>query len=83
MNNKIHYIILKNRILLSKKEYSDWREIQEEYGEEFMTCFWSVVYKDLVEYFEGDFGDESNWPFTQENMNDFLANNELTLQSSK
>jgi len=79
MRNKAYYIILDNTVLLSKKEYSDWHEIQDEYYESYKTSFPPVTCNELLQYFEEDFKEEINWPFTKESIIKFFENNEMIL----
>ncbi len=58
-------------VLLSKKQYTGWQEISDEY-EQYMTdmCFGTV--EDVVSFFALDFGVESEWPFSKQEIVGFI-----------
>ncbi len=82
MSNKIlHLIYLRTgEMLLSKKEYSHWEEIQDEY-EHYMTDLAFDSCEDLISYFELDFGDESHWPFSKNELLHFINSDEVVLST--
>ena len=81
MENKAYYIILENEVLLSKKKYSDWREIQDEYYEIYKTNLSPLTCDELIEFFEDDYKDECLWPFSKESIIKFYASNDVVLRS--
>jgi hypothetical protein len=83
MNNKVHYIILENEIILSKKEYNNWREIQDEYYENFKACIGPWTYEELISYLEDDFKEEDKWPFIKENIIKFFNSQEIIKYSDR
>ena len=83
MKDKAYYIILENRTLLSRKEYGHWREIQDEYYEEFKTSFPPMTCEEIINYFESDFSERSAWPFTQEELIKFFDGNEIVCYSDR
>lgn len=84
MNNiEVYYIILEDCVLLSKKRYNDWQEIQDEYYDKFKTSIGPWTYEDLITYFEDDFGDENKWPLNKENIIDFFEGTEEILYSDR
>ena len=50
MNNKVYYIILENDILLSKMDYNNWREIQDEYYDNFKASMGPWTYEETIHY---------------------------------
>ena len=66
-------------MVLTKRPYSDWREIQAEYmgyrsSLRFQTC------EELADFFAEDFGDEEDWPISREDLRGFFESNEETLR---
>jgi len=82
-NNEVYYIILEDCVLLSKKKYNDWREIQVEYYDKFKTSIGPWTYEELISYFEEDFGAENKWPFKKENIIDFFEGTEIIHYSDR
>lgn len=74
---------LENNMLLSKKEYNNWREIQDEYYEEYKTSFPPVTCEDIISFFEEDFGKEKAWAFSREDMINFFESEDMILHSKK
>jgi len=82
VSTKAHYIILEDKVLLSKKHYSDWREVQDEYYKGYKTNFPPLTCSELLEYFEDDFKAESNWPFSKEQVINFFDSTDMILCST-
>jgi len=76
---EIHYIILRDGIILSKEKYKDWKEIQDKYPDSYMASLgpWEKV--DLIDYFSDDFGDESIWPFSIAEIDSFFSSGQLDI----
>lgn len=83
MNSKVYYIILENDILLSKVEYHNWREIQDEYYDNFKACMGPWTYKELISYLEDDFKEQDKWPFVKEKLINFFDGEEIIQYSDK
>lgn len=81
-NNEIHIIYLDNGVLLSKKEYKDWWEIQAEYYDHYKTNLSFSNYEDIIQFFKEDFKDEKNWPFSKNEIMAFSKNSDLVIKSS-
>ena len=79
MLGEVFYIILEDAVLLSKKEYSDWRDIQNEYYDSYIASLGPWTYQELISYFEDDFKNEDNWPFKKEILIDFFEGCKLVL----
>jgi hypothetical protein len=81
-NLNIHIIYLDNNIVLTKKNYSCWRQIQDEYPT-YKTSLgpWSI--EDIIDFFEDDFGkDESQWPFERKIIKKFFSSDEIIIQEN-
>lgn len=81
-NKKATIIYLDNCMLISKKEYSNWLEIQEEYYENYKTSLMPMTCKEIINFFEEDFKEEKNWPFSKTCILDFF-NSDVLLICSK
>lgn len=64
-------------MVLTKKSYSDWREIQAEYMG-YQTSLTDMTYEKLTNFFADDFGEEENWPITRQDLIDFFEGDEET-----
>ncbi len=53
---KLHIIYLKNSVLLSKKSYSSWREIQDEY-EDFKASLGPWAAEEVEDFLEQEYLD--------------------------
>ena len=59
-------------MLLSKIQYSDWREIQDEY-EDYLTSVGPFAVEELVEFLSDEYGsDDSRWGFSGEEIRKFV-----------
>lgn len=65
-------------MVLTKKEYHDWREIQDEYWEHYQANLIPLTYEELTNFFADDFGAEENWPITRQDLIDFFEGDEET-----
>lgn len=82
-NNEIHIIYLDNGVLLSKKEYKDWWEIQDEYYDHYKTNLTFSTYEEIIQFFKEDFKDEKNWPFSKNEIITFSESSDLVIKSKK
>lgn len=78
METKIHYIILKDTILLSKKNYSDWKEIQNDF-DEYKASLGPYNKEDLIDYLRLDFKDENEFPISLQRIESFFNSDEYLL----
>ena len=69
-------------MLLSKKDYSSWKEVQDEY-EKYQANLLPMTCEDIIDLFEMDFGDEEQWPFSRKRIVEFFESNELVIQSER
>ncbi len=68
-------------MLLSKRGYSDWREIQDEY-ENYMTSLGPYSEEDVLDFFSQDYGgDDAGWPFSREQIREFVDSDATVLES--
>jgi len=68
-------------MLLSKKPYSDWREIQDEY-EHYMTSLGPYTEEELLGFFSEQYGDDDAlWAFSREKMREFMESDAVVLES--
>jgi hypothetical protein len=81
-NTSVHVIYLRpDGMIISKRPYSDWREIQDEY-DDFMTSLGPYTEEDLLDFFEQQYGlDDARWAFSRERMREFMASDETVLES--
>ena len=70
-------------MLLSKKQYSDWREIQDEY-ENYMTSMGPYSVDELMGFLTEQYGsDESGWGFSVEEITGFVESDVTVLEASE
>ncbi|HWS56784.1 MAG TPA: type II CAAX endopeptidase family protein [Pyrinomonadaceae bacterium] len=78
---RVHLVYLRpDGVLLSKKNYSDWREAQDDHGG-YMTSLGPFGEDELVEFLKGEYGDEAGWPFSREEIRRFMESRETTLRA--
>lgn len=82
-NTKATIIYLDNGMLISKKEYANWLEIQEEYYENYKTSLLPMTCNEIITFFEEDFKEEKNWPFSKICILEFFRNNDLLIWSKE
>ena len=77
----IYVIYLRNgSIVLSKKNYSSWREIQDEYTD-YMTSLGPWVLEDILNFFEQEYGNEDrDWAFTRKQIEAFSESKDVVLK---
>ncbi len=77
----LHIIYLKDEMLLSKKQYRSWWEIQEEFPA-YKTFLGPMSITDVIFFFQDDYGDDDRtWPFSRKTIHDFAASNALTISN--
>lgn len=64
-------------MVLTKRSYSDWREIQAEYMG-YQTSLPDMTYEKLTNFFADDFGAEENWPIDPKDLREFFESDEET-----
>lgn len=64
---------------MTKKKHNNWREIQEEFYDEFITSMGPFLLDDFIDYLEDDFKAEVNWPFAKQDLISFINSDTLTL----
>lgn len=80
--DKVTLIYLDNKMLLSKKIYTGWKECQFDYSEHYKTNMVPMRVEDLCDFFAQDYGDDdTEWPFAKKDIYDFYQNDECILIS--
>jgi hypothetical protein len=70
-------------MLLSRKPYADWREIQDEW-DDYMTSLGPWTVEDVVGFFEQQYGsDERRWPFTAGVVAAFAASDRVVMSTDE
>ncbi len=70
-------------IVLTKKEYQDWREIQDEYWEHYQANLIPLTCEGIIDFFEMDFKEEVCWPFPKNEIIQFFEGKVETIYSKK
>ena len=83
MGNKAVIIYLNDGMLLSKKEYSCWEEIQDEYYEKYIANLEPMSCDETIFFFEDSFVQEENWPFSRKRIIEFFEKDEMIIQSDR
>lgn len=83
MGNKAVIIYLDDGVLLSKKEYSCWEEIQEEYYENYVASLSPMTCDEILLFLEDEFVEEEYWPFSRKRIIDFFKRDELIIRSAR
>ena len=78
----VHLIYLRpDGMILSRKHYADWREIQAEYGA-YMTSLGPFTGEGLVDFLEREYGHEdARWGFTREEVRAFMKSDATVLEA--
>jgi len=81
-DTSVHVIYLRPEgMLLSRKRYSDWREIQDEY-EDYMTSLGPFPEEYLLDFFSEEYGeDDARWAFSREQIREFVETDMTVLES--
>ena len=68
-------------MLLSKKHYADWREIQDEYAA-YMTSLGPFTEEELAEFLAVEHGqDDARWGVTREEVRVFMESDATVLEA--
>lgn len=68
-------------MILSRKPYAGWREIQEEYGA-YMTSLGPFTEEALLDYLARAYGQEdAGWGFTREEVRGFMRSDATVLEA--
>lgn len=70
-------------MVLTKKAYQDWREIQDEYREHYQANLMPLTCEDIIDFFEMDFKEEIYWPFSKNEIIQFFEGKTETICSKK
>ena len=75
----VHLIYLRSGpLVVSRKRYADWREIQDEY-EDYMTSLGPFTEEGLIEFLSEEYGEESG--FTASEIRDFMRSTAVVIKS--
>lgn len=74
-------IYLEDGMILSKKTYSNWMEVQEEYYDKYKANLSPMTCEEVIKFFEEDFKEEKNWPFSRDDIIEFFNSKELVMCS--
>lgn len=74
-------IYLDDCVILSKKNYSNWMEVQEEYYDKYKANLSPMTCEEVIKFFEEDFKEEKNWPFSRDDIIEFFNSKELVMCS--
>lgn len=74
----LHIIFLEDGLLLSKKQYDSWWDIQAEYWDTFKASLGPYPVDVAIEWIEFDYP-PSNTPFTREQINAFAESDDRVL----
>ena len=80
---KATIIYLDDAVLLSKKKYSNWLEVQEEYHDKYKTNLAPLTCDEIIKFFEEDFKEEDKWPFSRNQILQFFDSEEMIIGSYK
>jgi tRNA1(Val) A37 N6-methylase TrmN6 len=69
-------------MLLSKKVYKDWWEIQDEYYEHYKANLTFSSYEDIIQFFTDDFKEEENWPFSRDEIINFSKSADVVIKEN-
>jgi len=83
MTDKAYYIVLEDRVVLSRKDYTCWQEIQDEYYETYKTNFQPLSCAELLQYLTEDFKEEQHWPFSRTDILNFFESEDLILYGKR
>ena len=71
----LHIIYLTTQMLLSKKRYSDWRQIQDEFAD-YTTSLGPCTATEVLEYLHAEYPSS---PITREHLKNFLDSDDETI----
>ena len=75
---KVVIIHTRDNIILSKKQYETWRDIQHEYNE-YVTSLGPFTQEELFDYFEIEYKNE--WPIKRSEIESFFLSTNTQLAS--
>ena len=78
MDQKANYIILENSILLSKKDYANWREIQDDF-DTYKASLGPYTKEELIAYLRDDIKYESEFPISIQRIESYFNSDEYLI----
>lgn len=76
MNTTATIIYLNDQIMISKKEYSDWHEIQKEFPD-YISNLTPMTESELIQYLNEEY---SSPPFSENEIVRFFKSNDIILR---
>ena len=76
-------IYLAHGVVLSKKPYRSWQEIQAEYREDYITSLAPMTCEETICFFKDDFGEETDWPFSRRELVHFFESDSERMKSGE
>ena len=70
--NRATLIYLEDCILISKKNYKDWQEIQLEFWRGYKASLSPMTSEEMIDFFQDDYGEEPCWPFSKNEILHFF-----------
>lgn len=80
---KAWIIYLDDEIILSRHDYENWFEIEEEFGDRFKTNRPVTDLSRMRNYFLTDLGEDADMPFTEEEIAAFFDGEEETISAKR
>lgn len=77
---KATLIYLDRGVLLSRRRYNSWQEIQAEYWNDYKTSLSPMSCQELLDFFAEDCGEEANWPFSKDEILAFFTHGPETIR---
>jgi len=74
----LHIIYLQSRMVLSKKRYSDWGKIQDEFGD-YKTSLGPWPVAEVLDFLRAEY--PSDRPFTTVQIQNFLLSDDETINA--
>ena len=74
-------IYLDDGMILSKKKYSSWIDVQEEYYDKYKANLSPMTCEEVIQFFKEDFKEEENWPFSRNDIVEFFNSDDLVIYS--
>lgn len=76
MNTTATIIYLNDKIMISKKAYPDWHEIQKEFPD-YISSLMPMTESELIQYLNEEY---SSPPFSENKIRSFFRNNDIILR---
>ena len=75
----LHIVHLESRMLLTRRQYDDWRQIQSEFPD-YKASLGPWPADEVADFFRLDWGeDDTHWPFSREQIAAYLESDQETI----